>query len=102
MQTTPSTEKWSVEFEPAGRDGYLFYREGTLELPFYWEFGGGDTVAIVRADDPGKFTMRHSWITGREREILERVAGEVIRQRAPTCSTEIDEKAFSIHVRERK
>ena len=57
---------------------------------------------IVRADDPSKFTMRHPWIIGREREILERVAGEVVRRRAPTCRAEIDGKDFAIYVREQK
>jgi hypothetical protein len=57
---------------------------------------------IVRADDPSKIIVRHPWITGREREILERVAGEVIRRRAPSCRAEIDEKGFCIYVREQK
>ena len=56
---------------------------------------------IVRADDPSKFTTRHPWIAGREREILERVAGEVVRRRAPACKADIDEKNFCIYVRER-
>jgi hypothetical protein len=98
----PSAEKWSVECEPVGRRGYFFYHEGSRELAFYWEYGGGDVVVIVRADDPSKFTLRHPWIIGREREMLGRVAGEVIPQRAPTCRAEIEEKAFSICVREQK
>ncbi len=99
---TPSAEKWSVECEPVGQSGYFFYHEGSRELPLYWEYGGEDVVVIVRADDPSKFTIRYPWIIGREREILGRVAGEVVRQRAPTCKAEIDEKGFSIYVREQK
>ena len=95
----PSTEKWSVECEPVGKSGYVFYHEGSRELPLYWEYGGGDVVVIVRADDPSKFWMRHPWIAGREREILERVAAEVVRQRAPSCRADIDEKAFCIYVK---
>jgi hypothetical protein len=102
LRMTPSAEKWSVECEPAGQSGYFFYHEGTRELPLYWEYGGGDIVVVVRADDASKLTTRHPWIVGREREILERVAGEVVRRRAPTCRAEIDEKAFSIYVREQK
>jgi hypothetical protein len=62
-----------------GESGYFFYREGSRELPLYWEYGGGDVVVAVRADEPSKFTARHPWIVGREREILERVVGEVVR-----------------------
>jgi hypothetical protein len=98
----PSAENWSVECEPAGQCGYFFYHEDARELSFYWEYGAGDVVVIVRADDPTRLTTRHPWIIGREREILQRVADEVVRRRAPTCTAEIDEKTFSIYVREQK
>ena|SRR5436190_23892003 len=99
---TRAAEKWSVECEPVGSSGYFFYHEGSRELPLYWEYGGGDVVVIVRADDPSKFATKHPWINGREKEILERVAGEVIRRRAPGCRPDIDESAFCIYVREKK
>jgi len=35
----------------------------------------------------------------RQHEILERVAREVVRQRAPTCKAEIDERAGYIYIR---
>ena len=98
----PSRENWSLECKPVGQTGYFFYHEDARELPLYWEYGGGDTAVIVRVDDPSMFSLRFPWAVGREREILERVAHELIRQQAPTCRADIDEKNFCIYVREQK
>lgn len=95
-----SLVEWSLEFKPIGRDGYLFYHEGSHELPLYWEYGGGSVVLIVRFDEPDKLALRYPWAVERRREILGRVAQEIVRQRAPDCRAEIDEKAFCIHIKE--
>jgi len=95
------TEDWSVECKPSGQHGYVFYHEGARELPLYWEYGGGDVIVIVRFDEPDKFALRHPWAVERKREILERVAQELIRQQAPGCRSEIDEQSLCIYVRER-
>jgi hypothetical protein len=89
-----SSSNWNVECKPSGREGYIFYHEGTQEIPFYWEYGGGDVIAIVRFVEPDKFAIE------RRREILERVAQELIRQQAPASRSEIDEQNLSIYIRE--
>src|SRR5579864_5652172 len=97
---TPASD-WSVECKPAGQQGYVFYHEVEHELPFYWEYGGGDFVVVVRFDEPDKFALRHPWAVQRKREILERVARELVRQQAPGCRAEIDEHSLSIYIKER-
>lgn len=97
-----SDQSWSVECKPCGQSGYVFYHEGSHELPLYWEYGGGDTVVIVRVEEPEKLAMKFPWAAGRERVILARVAEELIRQQAPGCRTEIDRKDLAIYVREQK
>jgi hypothetical protein len=92
---------WSFECQPSGRDGYFFYHEGPREIPFYWEYGGGDVIVIVRFDEPDKFALRCPWATERKREILERVAQELIRQGAPGYRAEIDERNICIYVRQK-
>jgi hypothetical protein len=96
-----STEDWGVECKPSGQHGYVFYHEGAHELPLYWEYGGGDVIVIVRFDEPDKFALGYPWAVKRKREILERVAGELIRQQAPGCRSEIDEESLCIYVREK-
>ena len=93
-----SADDWSFECKPFGRDGYFFYHEGSRELPFYWEMGGGDVVVIVRIDEPDKFGLRFPWAVERRREIFERVAQELIRK-SPDCTAEIDDQRFCIYVK---
>ena len=95
------SEDWRLECVPTGRDGFIFYHEGSQAIPLYWEYGGGDVVVIVRMLDPDKFGLKYPWAVGREREIFERIAQEVIQQQAPTCRAKIDEKSFCIIFKEK-
>src|SRR5580658_1383794 len=95
----PSEDNWSLECKPFGQHGYFFYHESSREIPFYWEYGGGDTVVIVRIEKPADFDSGYPWAVARKREILERVAQELIRQQAPYCSAEVDHKNLCIYVR---
>jgi hypothetical protein len=78
-----------------GRDGYISYYEGRHTTSFYWEFGGGDVVAIIHTGLPPQWSTQ-------QREMMERVIHEVIRQRAPTCKADIDETGGYIYFREHK
>ncbi len=93
-----STDDWSFECKPCGRDGYFFYHEGSRELPFYWEYGGGDVVVIVGIDEPGTFFLRFPWAVERKHEIFDRVAQALLR-RSPDCTTEIDHEGLCIYVK---
>jgi predicted RNA-binding protein with TRAM domain len=95
-----ASEEWSVEVVESGRSGSIGYREAAGFISFYWEFGGGDTVAIIWIEDLAVWSTRHPWAVERRREILERVAREVVRQRAPTCRADIDEQSGYIYIRE--
>jgi len=86
-----------------GRGGYISYYEGPRAVSFYWEFGGGGDVAvIVHVGRTSGWCNQYPWAAGRQREILVRVAQEVIRQRAPECMSDIDESGGYIYFRERK
>jgi hypothetical protein len=95
----PSADDWSVECKPFGQYGYSFYHENSREIPFYWEYGGGDTVVIVRIEKRADFDSGYPWAVARKREILGRVAQELIRQQAPHCIAEIDHKNLCIYAR---
>jgi len=91
---------WSVDFSERGRDGYVYYREPAFTITFYWEFGGGDTVAIITPEKEAKWRKDYPWASARRQEILQRVASEVVRQKAPSCRAEIDGKDGCIYVRQ--
>ncbi|HEV7927094.1 MAG TPA: hypothetical protein VGR14_17190 [Verrucomicrobiae bacterium] len=85
-----------------GPSGHVRYYEGASVASFYWEFGGGDIVAIIYIGQPSEWGKQHPWAADRRHEILERMIQEVIRQRAPTCKADIDEKAGYVYLREQK
>src|SRR5437899_5989747 len=97
-----SSTDWNVECKPSGRDGYLFYHEASREIPFYWEYGGGDVVVIVRLDEPSTWDRQYPWAIARKHEIFERVAHEIIRQQAPACRADIDDEEACTYVRGQK
>jgi hypothetical protein len=96
----PASEQWSVEVVENGRSGSVAYCENARCISFDWEFGGGDTVAIIWTESSAVWSTRHPWAVERRREILERVAHEVVRQKAPTCRADIDDQKGYIYIRE--
>ena len=93
-----SSEHWSVKIVESGRSGSIEYRDSAGRMSFYWEFGGGDTIAIIWVGDLASWSKKYPWAIDDRRMILERVAHEVIRQKAPTCRADIDEKDGYIYI----
>jgi hypothetical protein len=99
--TGRASEQWSVEITASGRSGSVKCHEPSGCISFYWEFGAGDTVAIIWIEDLAVWNSRYRWAVERRREILERVAYEVVRQKAATCRADIDDGNGYIYIRER-
>lgn len=83
-----------------GRDGHVEYSEGLLRtISGYWEFGGSDVVTIVSMGTCDEWHRHQPWAVERRATILRFVAQEVISQRAPTCTADIDEEEGVILLR---
>lgn len=89
----------AVSITENGRSGYVNYRDAGRELSFYWEFGGGDTVAGVQVGTAADWQRDYRWAAHRRAEILQFVVAEVVRQKAPSCVAEIDERSGWINLR---
>lgn len=89
---------WRVDIDTRGRGGVIRYRERDCCIAFDWEFGAGAVVAIVRGPAPDAWDTLHPWAAGRRAEITMRVAGDTIRQKAPTCTADIDERSGVVHL----
>ncbi|MCP9917568.1 hypothetical protein [Cyanobium sp. ATX 6F1] len=48
-----------------------------------------------------EWDAHHPWAAGRRKQILERIAAEVVRQKAPSCSALIGEPPGFITIRQR-
>jgi hypothetical protein len=74
-----------------GHSGTIQYIEGSLfskkTYEFYWEFGGGDTVAIIwfpKVDS--EWDAQYPWALGRRMEILRDMAEQVRKKQAPSSA----------------
>jgi len=92
FMSNSATNDWRVEMPMGGRSGLVSYHEGSRVATFDWEFGGGNTVAIIYIGKASEWSQRYPWAADRRQEILERVKQEVIKQRAPTCRADVDEQ----------
>lgn len=90
----------SVTISQEGRSGGVRYAEGLRAIEGYWEFGGGDAIAIIAMGSREDFAHR-GLDTEAHGRILRFIADEVIRQRAPGCVAEIDEERGDIVLRQR-
>ena len=90
----------SVSIEEDGRSGKVRYNELGRELVFYWEFGGGDVVAIVHVGTEAEWLVKHAWAADRRAGILHFIGDELVRQRAPGCKSELDEYRGDILIRQ--
>ena len=74
-----------VQIVENGPAGTVYYFENGQTLKVYWEFGGGDAVAILYTPTEEKWDSQVPWAQGRRREVLEFVAKQVIQQKSPGC-----------------
>lgn len=79
-----------------GRSGKIQYIEGSLfkknTCEFYWEFGGGDTVAIIWfPKDDAAWDAKYPWAAGRRMEIVRDMAEQVRKKQAPRSTLKWEE-----------
>ncbi len=92
-------ESWKVTIETRGQAGSVNYREGSNSAKFNWEFGAHDIIAFVWGPLPENWDNAYPWAIGRRREIMHRIADEVIKQRAAICWADFEYKRTNIKIR---
>lgn len=65
-----------------GRDGEVLYIENGNTGRFYWEFLGGDAIIGVTFPKKDQWDTAIPWAAGRQDEIMQKVAKEVVRKEA--------------------
>jgi len=79
-----------VEISDGGRAGSITYREGLHTIGFSWEFALSPALAIINGPNAREWDRLGGWASGRQEEIFQHVAGEVIRQKAGGHTADID------------
>jgi hypothetical protein len=88
--------KPKVEITESGRGGSIYYREGENSVAFDWEFALSPVLAEISGTKAGNWDQTHPWAVGRQAEIFDFVAKEVVRQKADDCAFEIELASGSI------
>ncbi len=89
-----------VDIDDGGRAGTITYREGLHSVSFDWELAMSPALAVITGPDSRAWERVGGWAAGRQEEIFEHVAREVLRQKAAGHTPEIDLAAGTITVLE--
>ena len=75
------------------------YIEGLFKknvCEFYFEFGGGDTVATVWFPAEDKWDAKYPWASGRHKEIIAFVAKEARQTQSPRSTIKWEDDRFHL------
>ncbi|MGB5136556.1 MAG: hypothetical protein WBN89_15435 [Prochlorococcaceae cyanobacterium] len=96
--TPDPASPWRVEIVEHVRSGSVVYHEAAGQAAFHWEFSGGDGIASLWVGAADDWSTRVPWAAGRRADILQRVAREVVRRRAPGCRALIEARPGFIDI----
>jgi hypothetical protein len=84
--------QWHVTIKQVAQYGTIHYFEvdQSAEIKFSWEFGGGSVIVMIFSPPEVSWDKNYPWAAGRRQQIIERVAQETVRQRAPRNRYEIE------------
>jgi len=91
-----------VDIQDGGRAGSISYHESRHTASFDWEFASPPALAFISGPKAAEWDHACPWASGRQAEIFERVAQEVIRQKAPGCRFELDLRGGVITIFQRE
>src|SRR4051794_11477498 len=74
-----------VEISNGGRAGSVTYREGQRSISLDWEFALSPALAVISGPSSKDWERACPWGAGRQEQIFEHVASEVVRQKAAGC-----------------
>ncbi len=97
--TEHTMDRPRVTITEEGRSGTVSYEEGVQRISGWWEFAGGDAIAIVSMGDEASWQRVHPWAAERRAEILHIVADQVVRQKASGSRADVDEEGGWITIR---
>jgi len=56
--------EYSIKIEERGRCGVITYREGSHQISFEYEFGGGDCLAFIVGSKQETWDTTYPWAIG--------------------------------------
>lgn len=87
----------NVTYEQQGRTGYVYFNWDGIVLRFYYEFGGGDTLAIIDIPPADKWVEQTGIALDDRDVIVDFVAHRILRDQAPNYKFEIKEDYIRVY-----
>lgn len=85
-----------VRFSSSGRSGHVLYESPEGQLRMYYEFGGGDVVAIIDVPSEAKWAAATAIPPEKRLEVLHFVGKSVVQQQTRNGSYEIQDNCILI------
>lgn len=82
--------KQSLIIGQDGRGGTIYYDNSYGSISFYWEFGGGDCIAIIFLPTDAEWRSAFGAAAEQKDQFLEYIGAEIIRQKAPGCQARVN------------
>jgi hypothetical protein len=89
---------YSVEIIDSGRGGSIHYDEGRNTVVFSWEFALRPVLALIFGPPAARWDTHYPWAAGRQQEIFDRVAQNVLQRKANGCFARADTASGTIEI----
>ncbi len=89
-----------LEYINQGRGGYVIYKDGQDDIKLFFEYGGGNCVAIIYVPIIEEWTIKTNRPIAERNLILTFVAEQVIKDQAPKCYYELSDTCIKIFSKE--
>ncbi|WP_216918192.1 hypothetical protein [Synechococcus sp. CCAP 1479/10] len=86
-----------VRVKSQGRSGDVVITLPDGDVRFWWEFGGGDCIAIVQVPDAQQWAKKATLHPYPRHEFLEALAAEVSAQQCPGATYSISETFIAFY-----
>lgn len=88
--------KQRLEYVSQGRGGSLIYKDNDGQIRFYYEFGGGNCVAIIFIPSEAEWADQTGRPIAERNAILDFIAAQAITDQAPGCYYKISDNSIEL------
>ena len=85
-----------LEYINQGRSGYVIYKDGRNDIKLFFEYGGGNCVAIIYVPTIKEWTSNTNRPLKERLAILTFVANQVIQDKSPNGYYELSDTCIEI------
>lgn len=96
-QIKPDAMNRSLRYLSDGRGGSVIYKDGVSEIKFYYEFGGGNCVAIIFVPKDVEWETETKRKLEDKSAIIEFVAKQALQDQVKGGTYEIEEQYINLY-----